>query len=388
VLVPSNRKAQAVEREAVALEWTPIGNGGRARIVAVGTDTGGIVDIDTIDLSRAADRRAYALRAVAQFGKLTVPQVVDKLLRIAVERCNAAAEPEAPAPTLVDALDEWQTHEAVPTVCTGFQPLDALAGGNLPGGLPLGTITVLLGPPAAGKSALALQCVVGALLADPDLRAIWAAGEMSRTALAARAIAVGSVLIGGGKPVTKDQAERRRPAAKAVADELRQRIAERLVMVPPVLTPDRIEQVVVASGAKLVCIDYLQLVRLDGAADARTEVDGVMARLRAMSLQHSVAVLLISNIGKGIDASSRIGSLGKHSSQIDFDADLVLLGQAAAEKGEDNTLPVEWLCKKHRHGQARDLRTLFDGDLQTFTDAEAAEPFPEFLNHAPQGARR
>jgi replicative DNA helicase len=156
---------------------------------------------------------------------------------------------------------------------------------------------------------------------------------------------------------------------------------------PPVLTPDRIEQAVAASGAALVVIDYLQLVRLAEAADTRTEVDGVMARLRAMSLEHHCAVVLISNIGKAVDGSSRIGTLGKNSGQIDYDADAVLLGQVDGEPDVGGLLPVRWLCKKLRHGQARDLNTLFDGDLQTFTDAEAAQPFDEFTSFAPHGAR-
>lgn len=386
--MPSSSKPQPENREPVSLEWTPIGGGGRTRLVAVGVDTGAITDIDTIDLSRAADRRAYAVRAVERFGRWTVAQVEGELLKLAAERCNAEPETPTPTPTLADALDEWERHETVPAICTGFQPIDTLAGGELPGGLPLGTITVLLGPPAAGKSALAMQAAVGALLGDPELRAVWARGEMSADALAARAIAVGSVLIGDGSPVTKAQAERRRPAAKAVADELRQRIAPRLALVPPVLTPDRIEAAVVASGARLVVIDYLQLVRLPDAADSRAEVDAVMGRLRAMSLEHGCAVLLISNIGKAIDATSKIGTLGKNSGQIDFDADIVLLGQADAEPDVDGTVGVKWLCKKHRHGQARDLLTRFDGDTQTFTDAEAVAPYDEFLDHAPQGARR
>lgn len=379
--------AHDVEKRAI--EWEPVGKGGRARLVVVGADSGEVFDIESVDLSLWRERVSYARRLVED-GVVPWAQadVEAELLRITAERCGVKREP-APAPlTLAHAFDEWERHETVPTVCTGFQPLDALAGGELPGGLPLSTITVLLGPPAAGKSALGLQCVVGALLADPDLRALWALGEMSQAALAARAIAVGSVLIGDGEPVTKPQAERRKPAAKAVAHELRQRIAERLVMVPPILTPDRIEQAIVASGAKLVCIDYLQLVRLPDAADARTEVDAVMARLRAMSLEHQCAVLLISNIGKAIDGNSRIGSLGKNSSQIDFDADIVLLGQPDAERNEHGTLPVKWICKKHRHGQACDLETIFDGDLQTFTDAEAVAPYDEFLDHAPQVARR
>jgi hypothetical protein len=113
-----------------------------------------------------------------------------------------------------------------------------------------------------------------------------------------------------------------------------------------------------------------------------------MARLRAMSLEHGCAILLISNIAKGIDGSSRIGSLGKNSSQIDFDADIVLLGEADEGTDENGLRPVRWLCKKHRHGQARDLLTLFDGDLQVFTDAETIEPFEEFADFAPKGAAR
>ena len=375
--------------EQRAIEWEPIGTGGKARLIVVGVDTGDVADIEVIDLSRWRERVTYARRLVEdRVVPWATADVERELLRIAVDRCGVNQQPAPAVPTLSAALDEWERHEAVPAVCTGFQPLDALAGGELPGGLPMGTITVLLGPPAAGKSALALQCAVGALLGDPDLRVLWARGEMAAEALAARAIAVGSVLIGDGSPITVSAAKRRRPEAKAVGADLRARLGDRLSILPPVLTPDRIEQAVVASGAKLVVIDYLQLVRMPDAADARTEVDAIMARLRAMSLEHRCAVVLISNIGKAIDGNSRIGSLGKNSSQIDFDADIVLLGQPDAERNEDGVLPVRWLAKKNRHGQARDLITTFDGDLQTFTDADAVAPYDEFLDHAPQGAHR
>lgn len=375
--------------EQRAIEWEPIGTGGKAKLIVVGADTGDVADIEVIDLSRWRERATYARRLVED---RVVPgaaaDVERELLRIAAERCGVNQQPAPAVPTLSAALDEWEAHETVPTVTTNFAPLDVLAGGELPGGLPLGTITVLMGPPAAGKSALALQCAVGALLGDPDLRVLWARGEMAAEALAARAIAVGSVLIGDDKPVTVSAAKRRRPEAKAVGAELRARLGNRLSILPPVLTPDRIEQAVVATGAKLAVIDYLQLVRLPEATDARTEVDAIMARLRAMSLEHYCAVVLISNIAKNIDGSSRIGSLGKNSGQIDFDADIVLLGQPEAEPDAAGMLPVKWLAKKHRHGQARDLVTTFDGDLQTFTDAEAAQPFDEFSGFAPQGAQR
>ena len=368
---------------------TPIGTASKAQLVVVGADSGDVHDIEVIDLSRWRDRSFYARRLVEDhIVPQSLPEVERVLLRIAVERCGVKPEPEPAPPTLATAFDEWERHETVPCVCTGFQPLDSLAGGELPGGLPLGTITILLGPPAAGKSALALQVCIGALLGDPVLPVVWAKGEMSNEALASRSIAVGSVLLGKDSPVTKSAADRRRAQAKDVAAELRQRVGDRLTILPPVLTPDRIEQAVVATGAKLCVIDYLQLVRLPNATDARMEVDSIMARLRAMSLEHRCAVLLVSNIAKGIDGTSRIGSLGKNSSQIDFDADIVLLGEADDGTDENGLRPVRWHCKKHRHGQARDLLTLFDGDLQTFTDAEVIEPFDEFAAFAPKGAAR
>jgi replicative DNA helicase len=380
---------QAEGCEKLEIEYEEIGTGGRARLIVVGADSGDVADVDVVDLSRSRDRENYALRLVAdRVGPWLLDDLQRKLLDLAVDRCGLKPQPAQAPPTLATAFDEWEQTETVPCIQTGFQPLDSLAAGELPGGLPLGTISVLLGPPAAGKSALALQACVGALLAAPDLRAAWALGEMSKQALAARAVSVGSVLLGDGEPVNTRSAKRRRPQAKAVAAELRKRIGDRLTIIPPVLTPDRIEQAVVASGSRLAVIDYLQLCRLPDAADARTEVDGVMARLRAMSLEHAVAILLISNIGKAIDGNSRIGSLGKHSSQVDFDADLVLLGQPEAGPDAAGLLPVRWLCKKNRHGQSRDLNTLFDGDLQTFTDADAVQPFDEFNGFAPQGGPR
>ena len=39
-----------------------------------------------------------------------------------------------------------------------------------------------------------------------------------------------------------------------------------------------------------------------------------------------VAVIAISNIAKGVDRDTRIGAIGKESSEVDFAADLLLLG--------------------------------------------------------------
>jgi replicative DNA helicase len=384
----NSRQRQAAEqREACRLEWQPVGNGARTLIIAEGIDTGTIADIDSVDLARADDRTAYAVRACARFGRWTLEQLDAELLRIAVARCAAEPEPEAPAPTLGVALEEWRDHETVPTVCTGFTPFDQLAAGELPGGLPLGQLVILLGRPGTGKSALALQATIGALLGDPDLRAVWGLGEMSLEALARRSIAVGSVLL-GMSPVPMRAAGRRTDGAQAVADELQRQIGDRLTIVPPTLTVDRIEMAVAASGARLVVCDYLQIMKAAGAVDSRHEAESVLAGLRAMSLTHGCAVILISSVAKAVDSTSRAGSLTRNTGQADFDADILLVGEADEQGDENGLVPVRWRCAKHRHGERRDLFTMFDGPLQLFNDAEAAAPDPAFADFAMPGARR
>jgi KaiC/GvpD/RAD55 family RecA-like ATPase len=385
--MPSRRRPQAEHREPCRLEWQPVGNGARALILAVGTDTGATIDIDTLDLSRAEDRQAYAVRACARFGTWGLEQLDAELLRIAVARCAVEPEPEAPAPTLGDALGEWRAHETVPVICTGFQPLDSLAAGELPGGLPLGQIVALLGRPGCGKSALSLQLVLGALIGDPDLRAVWAAGEMSLEALARRSIAVGSVLL--GMPAVPMRAAGRRTAdAQAVADELQRQIGERLSIVQPVLTVPKIEAAVAASGARLVVIDYLQLVRHEGAADSRHEAEAVLSGLRTMAPSLGCAMIIVGSMPKASDGSARIGTLFKNTNQGDHDCDIVLQGEADEQTDENGLRPVAWKCRKHRHGSPRDLQLVFDGSAQTFFDAEAPAPDEAFADFAMPGGRR
>jgi len=359
------------------LQWEPIGLGGRVRLTACDEATGDIIDIDTLDVSRAADRIAYARRGAALFRAWKRQQFEQALLGIAEERLRPQVE-VARTITLAAALDEWAAHEDEPRIATQFSPLDELLGG----GLPHGSLTVLAGPPGCGKSALALQVVIGALLADRNLKSLWGLGEMSREALAGRAVAVGSALL-GADAVTMAEAKRRAGDARAVADQLKNGIGDRLGIVSP-LTIDNIVAAIDATGARLVVVDYLQLVRVADAADRRQEVDAVVRALRELTVARGLAVVAVSNISKGVGRDTRAGGVGKESSEIDFAADLLLLAEPDDDVDEDGLRPVRWRCMKNRHGAQRNLETILDGGLQLFTVPEA-QVWPEFVPFADRG---
>ena len=278
------------------------------------------------------------------------------------------------------ALQDWRTRERAPVVETGFDPLDRLGGG----GLPVGGLTVLAGAPGAGKSALALQATLGALHLDPGLRAVWFAGEMGVEAIARRAVvtwAAGPA----GRRVSMFGAGDRSPGALEVADHLEKEIGDRLQILPAPIPLEEIVAAVAATRARLAVIDYLQLVEAAGATDRRAEVDAVVRKLRTMATRDNVALLVVSNIAKGIGADARAGMVGKESSEIDFAADLLLLGIADEEQAEDRSRPVRWRCLKNRHGERRDMETVFDGARQWFTPM--VEEVEEFADFAPAGGR-
>lgn len=269
--------------------------------------------------------------------------------------------------TLMDAVDEWLRLDATPVVPTGFQPVDTLCGG----GLPIGGLFVVAAPPSVGKSALALQLVLGALEFDRDLNAVWCMGEMRKDALARRAVCHWSTR-GAMHPVSMTAADQRTDLARGAAANMAAAIGDRLSLVKSPLTIQKIEQAVIEKKAKLLVIDYVQLVELDGAQDRRAEIDGIVKRVRRLSLEHGVATVCVSNIAKMVSGETRIGAIGKESSELDFAADILLLGIQDQDENQHGHRTVRWACKKNRHGPCDDIEAVFDGRLQTFTSSQAS----------------
>jgi len=273
--------------------------------------------------------------------------------------------------TLIDAVDAWAKHERTPVVPTGLGWFD----GPTEGGLPIGGIVALVACPNVGKSALALQMTLAALVHDANLRAVWALGEMTPQALARRAACVASTMLDGCDLVTMQAAGDRTKAARAANVALCNAVGERLAIVPAPLTVDRIEERVIATGSRLVVIDYLQLIRTPETTDRVQELEYIIGRIRDLAITRECAVVCISSMARSAGASSRIGQLAKGATEIDYAVELLYVGEA-----EEHTDKVTWHCKKARNLERRDLVLQFDGASQTY----GPQGFDEFSSFAPR----
>ena len=288
------------------------------------------------------------------------------------------ATDQTPTPTLLDAIQAWRDQEQTPAIPTGIPCLDRL----FDGGLPLGQMTALAAAPGVGKSALALQLVVQCLMHNPNMVAAWCLGEMTRAALASRAI---TNYGGASEHLTLQDVIKKKEPSERLADELGQQVGSRLKLIDAPLLVDKIERAVVKDQPTLLVIDYLQLVRSTRHFQDKTgEINEVLLKLREITTSRNIATLLVTNIAKGCDANTEIGNIGKGSNQIDFDVDNFLFGHRVGEAGQDGELKVEWRCKKLRQGQMADVELWFHGKYQYFEDALEVPVYSEFEKFAPK----
>jgi replicative DNA helicase len=292
------------------------------------------------------------------------------------------AADETATPTLLDAIEAWRLQEETPAIKTGLPSLDELFGG----GLPLGQMTAIAAAPGVGKSALALQLAIHCLVNDREMVATWCLGEMTRAALAARAI---TNFGGKSQGLTLQDVIHKVDPSREIADRLGQTVGSRLKLVEAPLIVDRIERAVVKDGTKLLIVDYLQLVRATRAFQDKTgEINECLLKLRELTTSRNIATLLVTNVAKGCDSTTEIGNIGKGSNQIDYDCDNFLFGHRSGETSADGEIKIEWKCKKLRQGQMADVELWLDGKSQRFIDyMEAApQPDPALARFAPPAA--
>jgi hypothetical protein len=188
-----------------------------------------------------------------------------------------------------------------------------------------------------------------------------------------RLVTVASGLVEGAEPVTMGGAGHGTPRARAAAVRIAEAFGARLAFVEAPLTVEAIDAAVARAGARLLVVDYLQLIAVpDGGRDRVADLDRLVGRLRDMAIGRELAVVLVSSVANRSTAADHAGQVGRGTAEIGFAAELVYTAEREETPdgrpviGPDGTVAATWRCAKSRNGEPRDLVTRFDGAAQTF----------------------
>ncbi len=230
-----------------------------------------------------------------------------------------------------------------------------------------GRLILFGGAPGSGKTAALVQMGIDLLRLNESARLLVANVEMSPPLLVDRIVSRLSAVplkTIADRTLTPAELERVRIAMKTLEP-----VANRLAFLN---APYSLEHVVAAGeafDANVLMIDYVQRFTVgDAAKDKREQLETAATVLRGFC-DEGAAVLVASAVSrqKGAGGSSYSGlnlASFRGSSELEFGADAAYLVAS-----DDNGNAVEFHCGKNRYGAVADVRTSFDGTIQTFTAA-------------------
>jgi replicative DNA helicase len=283
--------------------------------------------------------------------------------------------------TGADAMASWRDE-----LLSGTPPVLYPVGDAVFSSVQIGPrlVTLIGGAPGAGKTALAMQFVLDALLLSPSLRAAVCNVEMPPGELLNRQLArmAGVELTAiRHRQLTEEHGERIDAALAALEP-----LAERLCFVRPPFTLDNVAATADAFDADLLVLDYVQRIAPPGEhRDNRGSLNALMSYLRQFA-DAGVGILAVAAVGRSKDAKGRSSynandlSLAsfKESGELEYGADSAYL---LCPDGDGETVTLR--CLKDRYGEPRDIGLHFDRPYQRFaasTDGVAG--------HASKAAKR
>jgi replicative DNA helicase len=280
----------------------------------------------------------------------------------------------------IDRLDMLhQAGGSVTGVPTGFTRLDEFTAG-----LQRGDLIVIAGRPSMGKTTLALNVAENAALGSQLPVAVFSM-EMSVEQLAFRMISslgrVDQSHLRNGR-FGDDEWPRINGAIRQIAD------AKIYVDDTPALTPtevrSRSRRLQREHGLELVVVDYLQLMRVAGAApDNRTaEISEISRSLKALARELRIPVIALSQLNRSVESrgdKKPVMSDLRESGAIEQDADVIVMlyrdevyNQNSPRKGI-----ADIIIAKQRNGPIGEFPLTFLGKYTRFENyAPEAEIFP------------
>jgi replicative DNA helicase len=268
--------------------------------------------------------------------------------------------------------------KAITGTASGFDDLDRITGGFQPGNL-----VILAARPSMGKSALMANFAENAALAGGKAVALFSL-EMSESELAQRFIASQASV--KGDDLRKGNVQQSRwPKILEASDRLAHSQlyiddSSDLSVLDVRAKARRLAQQS-ADGLALILIDYLQLMRAQGAVENRVEQIGQISRgLKTLARELDVPVIALSQLNRGVEQRTDkrpVLSDLRESGAIEQDADLVMFiyrDEYYDEESEREGI-ADLLIAKHRNGGLGTVELTFQKEYPRFMSYVSEERY-------------
>ena len=221
-----------------------------------------------VHINRHKTRVEIAANAEKAYKVAKDPTASDDEALIACSEVSKAAETAAPhEPELLnDIIEEVRNGDPAVALRTGYGFWDDSAAGIWQG------ITVLSGQPGAGKTALGLQLVIGCLVTNPLVKAVWGLGEMTKRDILHRAASCFSV--NHNYPVDLRDIRSNTKDGQDAIENLGAHIGERLAIVGDISIPNLCNSLV-KYDASILVVDYMPLVPHGFEENRPAGLDGI-----------------------------------------------------------------------------------------------------------------
>lgn len=262
-------------------------------------------------------------------------------------------------------------------VKTGFRELDAITGGLQTG------FHVIGARPSVGKTAFASSVIMNIAKQNQAVGLI--SLEMPNVQMASRLLSICSGIeffrIFRNKHTCSDE-----------SDFVNEKMAD--ISGLPIFISDRTnvnaldirikaEKLVKNKNAKIIFIDYLQLVDTTSTNkqdNRQNEVQKLSRSLKLLSLELDIPIVALAQLNRESETPDKVGKVPKlsqlrESGAIEQDVDMGMIldrpfkrGQITNEHGESTEFDADLIIEKHRNGETRSIELRFNPATMYFED--------------------
>lgn len=282
--------------------------------------------------------------------------------------------------TLMEVVERIDYHfnegDSITGVPSGLDAMDQVTGGFQDADL-----IVIAARPSMGKTSLALSVVDAALQQKPTNTVQIYSLEMPAHALMFRLVAIlGQLNL--AKLMRGQLGDEDWPKVIAAVGRING-YGERLIIddtacLTPSALRSKVRRAARRSGMpRLIMVDYLQLMRLDGKENRNLEIAGITAALKALAKEFNCPVIALSQLNRSVEqrADKRPfnGDL-RESGAIEQDGDVIMfIYRDEVYHCESTDVGVaEIIFGKHRNGPTGTVRVAFVPDQTRFANLPKA----------------